>query len=778
MQLGRWLESRSYAYFTFSVLRGVRLNMLALLIALLTGVSNTAFGSNNSLALASSAEFVGSVECSQCHTNEAKDWKQSHHAKAMMTPSSETVLGDFSGAEFRHRGVETRFFKEGPKYKIETQNQYGKQEIFSISYTFGVYPLQQYLIDIGQGKLQAFDVAWDSRPSNQGGQKWFKLLPNEDTSPKSLFHWTRHTQNWNARCSDCHSTNVERGFDAKSNSYATTFEEESVGCESCHGAGSQHVDLVKQGAYKRNSRSGFDTYLAPAVAFSFEQGKDIAVPTGKPSKNQVNACGGCHSRRQAIASFDPASDYHDQFILRTIDQNLYHADGQIQDEVFVLGSFLQSKMAQAGVTCTNCHNPHSGVLKVEGNGLCTQCHKPQAYDNEMHHKHKPDTEAAQCVTCHMPTTTYMEVDDRRDHSFKVPHPKTSELSGSPSVCKSCHQEQSNEWASMTIDTWAAQPEFDLFATANLYAQDSDPLGLRKVVEYIDNQENPAIKRATLLALTGNIPSRVSLETISKNLSSTEPMVRKAAVDACDFLPIENRWILLKEKMEDPSASVRFSVARQLVGYERELKGAELSALNKLVAEYAQQLRLSSDFPSGQLEIAAFELRRGNIEQAFEAYEQALVIEPDFSPALLNMADLYRGLGNESRSLETLERALTVAPDSGAVQHAYGLALIRKQDKQKALKHLKLATEQIDAGVRYAYVYAIALDSVGNTSEAIDVLEETNQKWPNQYDVLLSLVTYLDQEGREPESLKYLSNLSAIAPNDPNVRSRIQQLQAE
>jgi predicted CXXCH cytochrome family protein len=756
--------------------------MLAI-IALLSGLSDAVHSSNKSNELQQAPSFIGSGECSQCHASEAKQWNQSHHAKAMMTPTNESVLGDFSDIRFTHQGVETRFFKNSDSFKIETQNRDGKQQTFAVRYTFGVYPLQQYLIEIGDGKMQAFDVAWDSRPKLEGGQRWLKLLPEEDTSPESPFHWMKHTQNWNARCSDCHSTGVERGYDAQTNTYSTTFEEVSVGCESCHGAGSQHAENVKAGTYRKGKASGFNTQLSPTKDFVFSEGSDIAIAHGKSSSNQVNACGGCHSRRQAIDKFDPADDYHDQFILRTIDQNLYFADGQIQDEVFVLGSFLQSKMAQAGVTCTNCHNPHSGGLKVEGNGLCTQCHKPQVYDNKTHYNHKSETEAAQCVTCHMPATTYMEVDDRRDHSFRVPHPKASALSESPSVCKTCHQAQSYEWAANTISSWSKntptdQAGFDVFATLNLYAQDSDPLGLRKVVEYIDSSDNPAIKRATLLGLTANIPSRVSFETINKNISSTDPMVRKAAVDASGFISPDQRWELLKGTLNDPTASVRFAVARQLVGYERELTGAELSALNILLTEYQQQLLLSSDFPSGQLEIAVFEMRRGNTEQAFKAYEQALTIEPGFSPALLNMADLYRALGNESKSLETLEQALKVAPDSGAVQHSYGLALVRMGKKSKALTHLKLSTERVDANVRYAYVYAIALDSLGNTEGAIQVLEETDAKWPNQYDILLSLVSYLEKEGRNKESLKYLSNLSAIAPNDPNVRSRIELLQSQ
>ena len=720
----------------------------------------------------SNKSFVGSEVCASCHTSEYELWSSSHHAQAMMLPSDESVVGDFTGVSFKDKGVVSTFSKSGNDFFITIED--GDKKSFKVAYTFGVDPLQQYLIEMDGGRYQVYDVAWDARSKELGGQRWYKLLPDEDTGPDSPFHWSRHTQNWNSRCSDCHSTGVDKGYSLETNTFDTTFSELNVACEACHGKGSGHVDLVEKDLLADVAYAGFDTRLTPTTQFKFVENSDIAIPDGEQSSAQVNACGGCHSRRQLIGDVDPADDFHDQFMLRRLESPLYFADGQIQDEVFVLGSFLQSKMSEAGVQCTNCHEPHSGKLKIEGNGVCAQCHKPSVFDVAAHHNHKAGTEAAQCVTCHMPETTYMGVDDRRDHSFRIPYPNSSEISGSPSVCKDCHQAQSNSWAQEHVDKWSEQKRFDPYTTLSFRAQKADPLVLRPMVEFLNSKELPAIKRASLIGFTGQVPSRLTAETIQENIRSNDPMVRAAAIDASDFIPIQHRYGIFRGLLTDPSATVRFALARQLAGHEMSLSANERAVLISLLAEYESQLRLSQDLPSGQLALADYYTRRGMVEPAFAALDQALLIEPDFAAALLNKADLYRATGDELNAEKTLKQALKVAPDSGAVQHAYGLNLVRLGRKFDALEHLRLATQQEDANTRFYYVYAIALDGEGMTDKAVDVLNAANQLWPNQYDVLFAIVTFLEKLGRENERLTYLSNLSAIAPNDPTVKALIEK----
>lgn len=722
--------------------------------------------------------FVGSETCGQCHQAELQQWQTSHHAKAMMKPTAENVLGDFNNSKVSFNEVKTHFTKSEKGYFITTQNEAKKTETYQVAFTFGYTPLQQYLINIGDGKLQAFDIAWDARAKSEGGQRWFKLLPNEDTGPDSPFHWTRQTQNWNSQCADCHSTGLSKAYDPIYQRYNTTFTEENVACESCHGSGKQHVSLISDGGYKKGVESGFSTSLKQTRQFVFDGSNPIAQPKGEQTLSQINACGGCHSRRQVIGEIDPANDYHDQYSLRLLDSPLYHPDGQIRDEVFVLGSFMQSKMYQAGVTCTNCHNAHTGQVKAQDNGLCTQCHTVERYDTEKHHHHQASSEGALCVNCHMPTTTYMEVDDRRDHSFSIPAPQHSDTMDTPNACNSCHRVQSNQWSAAAIETWSKSSLPDPFSSINSRAQKADVLALRAMTEYVADGQYPAIKRATLLSLTGNIPSRLTAETLSQQLSSSSPLVRRAAVQAAAFIPIEHRWGLLKPLLTDESASVRFAVASQLAGYSSEVSGDDYTVLSALLREYEAQLRLSQDIPAGQASIAIYALNQGDTEGALKALNKALEIEPDYPPALLNLADLYRGLGEETKALATLTRGIEVAPDSGAIQHSLGLYWIRQGDLKMALGYLEAATNQNDSYVRYDYVYAVALESSGQLEKAIKTLEAANKRWPNQYDLLLSLILYLEKSDRVSESWPYLSNLSAIAPNDPEVKRRVANMRRE
>jgi len=721
--------------------------------------------------------YVGSQRCSQCHQQEYQQWQKSHHAKAMMHPSVENVLGNFDTQEVQFNNIATRFSRSDGSYFITTQDESNKTQTYRVEYTFGYYPLQQYLIDIGDGKLQAFDIAWDSRPEADGGQRWFKLLPDEDTGPQSPFHWSRHLQNWNSRCAECHSTRLTKGYDPLYQRYETTFTEVNVACEACHGAGRQHVALVNRGRYQKGVNSGFDTDLKETVRFKFDESGAVAKSLGARSAAQINACGGCHSRRQVIGDIDPAQDYHDQYRLRFLDEPLYHVDGQIQDEVFVLGSFLQSKMHRAGVTCTHCHNAHTGEVKAKDNRLCSQCHKAERYDTSAHHHHQANSQGSLCINCHMPATTYMGVDARRDHAFSVPDPRHSSRLEAPSACNRCHGAESSEWASNAIRQWPMQP-LDSYGAVNARARKADVLALREMVSFIEDESRSTIRQATLLSQAGNIPSRLTADTLVKLLGSESPMIRRAAAEASQFIPLQHRWSVLKALIADPSASVRYAVANQLAGYSQYAQGEDYEALGGLLREHEQQLLRSQDMPSGQTAIAAYALNQGNTDWALDALKDALDLEPDYLPALLNLADLYRGLGKDTEAKKLLERAVAVAPESGAAQHSLGLYWVRQRKVEKALEYLKAATEREDRSARYFYVYAIALESSGNIGAAIAALKQANKIWPNQYDLLLTLITYLEKSGQAEASWTYLSNLSKVAPRDPEVKRRLQAIKSD
>ena len=732
-------------------------------------------------------EYLGVQACKGCHAIQYEEWQQSHHSKAMALATADNVLGDFSGNSANFQGVESRFYRGKEHFLVDTVGRGGTKSTFAIKYTFGFYPLQQYLVELDNGHIQALNIAWDARSSKEGGQRWFHLQPDENISLEHPFFWTRHFQNWNNRCADCHSTNITKNYSADLDSYNTTWSDINVACEACHGPGADHVGMATKNKF--TDGKGFRFNLERTPGWSFAAGDAIAKSKGLKNADHINMCGSCHSRRSQLVESSMGQDFHDTAALQLLDGRSYFPDGQIRDEVFVLGSFLQSKMHAAGVTCSNCHNAHTGKIRIEGNGLCSQCHRAEVYDSPEHHHHTKDSEGAACVNCHMPARTYMQVDPRRDHKFGVPRPDLSLALGVPNACTDCHQqgkglnenqknkngeEKDNTWALQSLTEWGVKFNDKHWSYLNHRIQQGDILATRPLTEAVLKGGLPDVITAGLLQQLETMPSRVSAETAGKSLEHNSSLVRKAAVRALRALSSGMRWQLLSPHMNDSSLSVRVEIADALAGIYSELSGKQQAQLDSLIDEYRKALVVSAGSPATQVALANLEARLGKNKAAEKALLQALRIEPGYVPALLNLADYYRASGRDAEVEPLLKRALQVAPDSGAAHHSYGLFQVRMQNYEAALPHLETAVKQADAVPRYAYVYAVALESRGQTPKAIDMLIKATERWPNQYDLLMLLVDYLDRSNNIQLAMKYLSSLSAIAPNAPEVKRLIEK----
>jgi predicted CXXCH cytochrome family protein len=386
-------------------------------------------GARPQLGAAAPARFVGSQACAGCHAAQQAQWRLSAHHRAMEPADERSVLGDFNDAVFRYFGRATRFSRDGRSFRVTTENQQGRPETFTVAYTLGYKPLQQYLVALDGGRIQALPFAWDTRPRQEGGQRWFHLYPDRDVRPGDPLFWTRPQQNWNHMCGDCHTTNFAKNFSDTEGRFDSRWSEIGNGCESCHGAGSAHVEAGR-GAAASAAASSINALRGPAA--------------------QLDQCGACHARRVRLHESPSHEQMHQSWRPELLLDGLYFVDGQIRDEVFETGSFLQSKKAAQGVTCTSCHDPHTTTLKAAGNALCTQCHGADAYDTERHHFHPAGTRGTRCVGCHMPARTYMVVDPRRDHRFAVPRPDLSDALGTPNACAACHQGRTPAWEAEAV----------------------------------------------------------------------------------------------------------------------------------------------------------------------------------------------------------------------------------------------------------------------------------------------------------------------------------------
>ncbi|MEM9256276.1 MAG: tetratricopeptide repeat protein [Pseudomonadota bacterium] len=731
------------------------------------------------LCHATAAAFSGSDTCRDCHAAEYEHWRGSHHDLAMQLPTESSVLGDFDNATFDYNGVTSKFYRKGDKFMVSTDGEDGKQTEFEVAYVFGVEPLQQYLLPLSRGRLQALSIAWDARPESAGGQRWYHLYPDETINHEDPLHWTGPYQNWNTRCAECHSTDLQKNYDAATRSFATEFFEVNVACEACHGPGGTHVQLAKAGQLSQASHGGFPTQLKQRGAWKLAEGESIARRSEPlSSKSQIDNCGRCHSRRGTLGDYHYGADLLDTHRLSLPQWPLYHPDGQILDEVYVYGSFVQSKMHMEGVVCTNCHEPHSLQLRAPGNGVCAQCHVPSSYDTPEHHHHPVASTGAQCVNCHMPETTYMGVDPRRDHSMRVPRPDLSVVIGTPNACNQCHTEQTAEWSLQALRKWGIS--FRDTASHPARAFHSIAAGDTRAVPTLTaiaaDSGTPPIWRATAMEALGQVGGRPALQAATTILYDDEPLLRASTIRALEFLPVQQRQQLLMPLVDDEVASVRMEVASSLAALPlQQLPEQQRKQLEPLFAEYQAMMEEHADMPGMQIQQGIFHSEQGNYKAAEAAYLEALHLNPQLVPAYLNLAELLRSQGKEPQARDQLKQALAVAPNHGPTLHALGLSEIRSGNRVAALDYLKRAADVEELGTRHRFVYAIALHDTGQPQMAIQQLMDVLREAHANPDVLLALTNYHAELDQIPAARAYAEQLVHLAPNNASYQRLLQQL---
>jgi predicted CXXCH cytochrome family protein len=732
--------------------------------------------------------YVGGQVCSACHEREAELWKGSHHALAMQPANNTTVLGDFDHATFEKDGVLSTFFRRDGEYFVHTDGPDGQLHDYKIAYTFGVDPLQQYLIVFPNGRYQALSIAWDSRPAAAGGQRWFHLYPHEKIDHRDILHWTGPLQNWNFMCADCHSTNLQKNYRLAEDRYDTTWSDFSVSCEACHGPGSRHVEWARDAPHSRPSPDPTRGLVAPLKdasggIWTFPPGEAIARRTEPlSSRVELETCGRCHARRAQVGGDDQTGhQLAESYRVALLDAGLYHADGQIHDEVYEYGSFLQSKMQRAGVTCSNCHEPHSGRLRTQGNALCAQCHLPATYNGPQHHFHQSDTAGAQCISCHMIERFYMVIDGRRDHSFRVPRPDLSMKIDTPNACTDCHTGRTAQWAADALAQWYGPNRrggwhYGEAIDAGQHARaNAEPL----LAQTVEDTTLPNIVRATALSLLPQYLGPQSVRALESSVRDHDPLVRRAAAAALSVVEPRARVSLGMPLLGDPIRTVRLEAVTALVDVPRNLYTPDqLATLQQVIAEYRQAQAFNADRAEAHVNLGSLDARLGNMQAAESAYRTALRLQASFIPAYINLADLYRQQGREDSVIQTLREALRVDPGNGAAHHALGLSLVRQQRLRDAIPELAQAAQLRPDLPRYAYVYGVALHETGQVPRALQVLTEAQARHPGDRDILVALVEYSRQAGDRQGAIAWARKLVEMSPGDLRARRLLESLERQ
>jgi len=720
------------------------------------------------------ASYVGAAACAECHRSQYDAWKGSHHALSMQPASPQTVLGDFKDANFTFNEVASRFFQREGQFFVNTDGFDGQPSDYAIKYAFGLTPLQQYLIELPDGRMQALSIAWDSRDKQQGGQRWFHLYPDEKVNHDDPLHWTGPYQNWNFMCADCHSTQVRHNYNADTDQFNTQWNEINVACEACHGPGSQHLEWAKQQSsiwalFKRkDDGNGLAVDVSgrqkPDRIKQMQQSTSLTFKEG----TELKTCAVCHARRTALTNeFVPAEGFDQHFLAALLRPELYFEDGQIKDEVYEYNSFRQSKMFAKGVTCSDCHEPHALKLRGDVQTVCLQCHEGSRYDATAHHHHAGNGQV-KCVDCHMPQKNYMVVDPRRDHSFRVPRPDLSQRYAVPNACAQCHRGKDADWAANAVRTWLGRDAkgFQRFAEAFHKTRTTEAGAEQSLREVLRDPTEPPVVKGSLLAEAGGFLYAIA-DDVKNSLHADAVAERLGALSAIENLPIAQRWPLAEHLLQDSERNVRIEAARLLL--DPALDAQQKQQIAKPLAELQQAARIYASRPQWRLIAAGIEAKLGHQEKAVESYEAALKIQPSLTQAYANLADTYRTLGNEAKASETLDRGLKLLPSEGALHYAKGLAEIRQKQTAQGMKELKQATELSPDDRIFAYAYAVGLYSQGEKKVALAFLQKRLEAHPSERNNLYLLVQLAGREDRTELITPYIPVLKQLIQSDPQAK---------
>ena len=514
----------------------------------------------------------------------------------------------------------------------------GEMQDFAAVRSIGVAPLVQYVVNFNS-RWHVPQQAQDSRDGT-----WFNVF-NDGRQPGEWGHWTGRGMNWDTMCVDCHNTGVRRAWEGVRDTFDTTVREHGVACTACHDFAWDHVD-------------------------------DSDTPITRSDSEQ---CWPCHARRSQISFANPSTNFLDGYFPGLPDfTETWHVDGQIQDEDFEYTSFALSKMHAAGVTCLDCHDPHTAKLRAEGNGLCMTCHSgggrvpAPVIDTATHSGHDANTAGSDCTSCHMSTTVYMQRHPRHDHGFLIPDPQLSIETGVPNACTKCHSDRSNEWAAKIVEarpTWKGNKAIRQRARAMYAARQEQSDALPQLISAL-HAETQVTWRATLLNMLKNWPEDPQAQQLRIDAGSSEHALERAMA-----------WPLPK-LLEDPVRAVRLNAALALP--------QELVDPSRASRDIRANLKINRGQPAGAMAEAQYELAHGRGLEAYRLAKRAERWEKT-SPAPLHMqATAFDSIGRTTEAYEIMQECCKRFPEDATSWYLLGLAAAAEQDYAACKQALQTA----------------------------------------------------------------------------------------
>lgn len=611
---------------------------------------------------------IGPEACVECHATEVEEWKTSHHAKANRPVSMKRDAGAFTPARrLNESGVTYELALNGIEFELRVIDEEQHVQTYKLVGVIGETPLRQYLAVLPGNKFQTISATYDVL-----NDQWVDVFEGQDRLPGEWGHWSGQGMNWNSNCAYCHTTEYEKKFDFETNTYHSSWVQQGLACAECHSDLELHVEAAKK------------------------QGAAYVSNIPKMTTEQVEAnCATCHSRRDQLTAdaFRVGDNYHDHFSLSLPDQpGLYHADGKILDEVFVYGSFEMSRMGHAGVSCMDCHNPHTleHILPVENNLLCMRCHEAGGTMNAPiikpveHSFHKEGSTGNRCVECHMPKTTYMQVDPRADHGFHSPDPLMTKELGIPNACSDCHSDQSLDWAVEHAENWYGDrlenSRQRARARAIAAAYEYLPEGMDGLLKLAAEEIIPAWQATYTGLLINYLPNEKVVEHLKSVKDHTSPLVRARATNGLAML--ENQQNAVIDKLSDPSRSVRINASRAIESQNRSIPDQQAAA------EWDAYLKFNADRPQNLLIEANKAARENRADDVQKFIARALLMD-SMNPEMYHQgAIVLSSAGLNDEATRYLNSGWEMAPENPMFPYSLGLLSAEGGDLNKAVGFLE------------------------------------------------------------------------------------------
>ncbi len=689
-----------------------------------------------------------SRQCGGCHRQQFLDWANSDHAWAFRTIQPKLDSQAFHGQRFDN-GIERLFFSTDAKHaRLITDTDSGQH--WNACYALGRKPLVQYLVAASDGGFHTTGAAWDIQK-----REWFDVFGNDPRKNGNWGHWRGRGMNWNTQCAWCHMSGFQKNYNSNEDRYRSTWKEPGVTCIQCH-----------------------ELKASPDAATGCMAGgkKGAALSSQQMHDN----CATCHARREELDDHFRIGDRFDDHYKLELPtrEGIFYANGMQRDEDYCETGLRLSRMGKAGVTCLDCHDPHTGTLKLtqEDNALCLRCHangslvgktKAPVIEPSKHSPCPPDSKGAQCVECHMPESFYMVRDPRRDHSFNSPDPQLSLEWGIPNACTDCHRDMNNKKAAETVlqfygvsaNTQASRQRTRAICRAwkGKNGYQSDLLAALAV-------EKNGTWRATLLELMAdctNCPE--AREAALKHLTDESPLARAAAVRILAESNSSQAWQALNDPFRVVRTEAGWSLRQRLPKNNRARREAEATA------------RFQADQPPGAMKLASFATEDGRLDEADLWYRKAIQWDPSGIVARHDYALFLSRLGRNDEALRQLDASLSLAPKDADLHFKKALCLIELNRVNESLKSLDKAIELQPQFLRAIYNRAILHHRQGDIEQAINDLEQCDKldAQSPEYSYFRSLILF--ENDRYNEALDAALKANRRSPQHQATLQLIQKL---